>query len=235
MKILSIGNSFSQDAQRYLNRIAQANEKELKNVNLCIGGCTLRRHFINMQDNVEDYMFELNGEISNIYVSLSEAVMSDDWDIITVQQASHESYDETTYTPFIEELCSYLRIRRPNAKIYIHQTWGYPEHKERLEITGFATTKDMFDAVQNAYNKAYKAINADGMIRSGEAMLEAYNKSPMTLHRDAFHASYGFGRYLLANVWYKELFGEVPKVHLSKLDEDMTSEELDVVKSIIEK
>ena len=48
MKLLSIGNSFSQDAQRYLHRIAAAAGESLKCVNLYIGGCSLRTHYFNI-------------------------------------------------------------------------------------------------------------------------------------------------------------------------------------------
>ena len=37
MKILSIGNSFSQDAQRYLHALAKADGENFKTVNLYIG------------------------------------------------------------------------------------------------------------------------------------------------------------------------------------------------------
>ncbi len=45
MKVLAIGNSFSQDATRYLRKIAQASGEDMKVVNLYIGGCPLSRHF----------------------------------------------------------------------------------------------------------------------------------------------------------------------------------------------
>lgn len=48
MKILSIGNSFSQDAQRYLHRLAKHEGVQLKTVNLYIGGCSLQRHYENI-------------------------------------------------------------------------------------------------------------------------------------------------------------------------------------------
>ena len=44
MNILSIGNSFSQDAQRYLHQIATAGGEELNVFNLYIGGSTLSMH-----------------------------------------------------------------------------------------------------------------------------------------------------------------------------------------------
>ena len=48
LKILSIGNSFSDDAQRYLYQIARAGHQEMKVVNAYIGGCSLHRHYTNM-------------------------------------------------------------------------------------------------------------------------------------------------------------------------------------------
>ncbi|MGN1128615.1 MAG: DUF4886 domain-containing protein, partial [Candidatus Flemingiibacterium sp.] len=44
LKVLSIGNSFSQDAQRWLHDIAAADGVELLAKNLYIGGCSLERH-----------------------------------------------------------------------------------------------------------------------------------------------------------------------------------------------
>ena len=39
MNILSIGNSFSQDAQKWLHKLAAGNGVEMDTVNLYIGGC----------------------------------------------------------------------------------------------------------------------------------------------------------------------------------------------------
>ena len=59
MKILSIGSSFSQDAQRYLHRIATANAQDLKCVNLYIGGCSLRTHYLNILDRRKSVQFRV--------------------------------------------------------------------------------------------------------------------------------------------------------------------------------
>ena len=44
MKVLAIGNSFSEDATRYLHDIAKADGVALEVANLYIGGCPLDRH-----------------------------------------------------------------------------------------------------------------------------------------------------------------------------------------------
>ena len=49
MKVLSVGNSFSVDCQRYVREIAAGNGKEITLGNLYIGGCSLERHCENME------------------------------------------------------------------------------------------------------------------------------------------------------------------------------------------
>ena len=49
MKVLAIGNSFSQDATHYLHKIAASDGVEMKVVNLYIGGCSLEQHWKNIQ------------------------------------------------------------------------------------------------------------------------------------------------------------------------------------------
>ena len=59
MNVLSIGNSFSQDAHRYLHAIAKADGVELHTFNLYIGGCSLSRHYRNMLSRERAYTLGL--------------------------------------------------------------------------------------------------------------------------------------------------------------------------------
>ena len=61
MNILAIGNSFSQDATRYLHEIMQAGGVPGRVVNLYIGGCSLERHWRNIENEAKDYEYQLNG------------------------------------------------------------------------------------------------------------------------------------------------------------------------------
>ena len=56
MNILSIGNSFSKDAQRYLHQIAKADGVAIHSVNLYIGGCPLSKHYRNMHSEKQEYL-----------------------------------------------------------------------------------------------------------------------------------------------------------------------------------
>ena len=127
MNILSIGNSFSQDAQRYLHQIAKADGKVLKCYNLYIGGCPLSRHYRNMLSEQQEYTLEMNGVSTGFHVSLKEALLNRNWDIITVQQVSQQSPNYDTYQPYLDGLVEYVRLLVPKAKIAIHQTWAYEQ------------------------------------------------------------------------------------------------------------
>ena len=84
MNILSIGNSFSEDATRYLHRIAKRGEAEINNVNLYIGGCSLERHARNMHSEKPSYEIQYNGENTGFYISLKDALLNRHWDYATL-------------------------------------------------------------------------------------------------------------------------------------------------------
>ncbi len=226
MKILSIGNSFSQDAQRYFAEIAKANGQEITAVNLYIGGCSLKRHYVNMLDDEKAYSFEFNGQSTGLMVSIKDALKSNSWDYITLQQVSHQSFREESYHPYIEELCEYIKLHCEHAEICIHQTWGYPAEYPRLQEMGYDTTAKMFEDVRAAYEEVAKKLEVTNIIRSGEAMLRAYEAKGAEVYRDSVHAGLGFGRYTLGLTWYRHFFGETEDFkHLTYLDEAVTEEE----------
>lgn len=208
IKVLAIGNSFSQDATRYLHKIAQAAGEEMTVMNLYIGGCPLWRHYKNICSDTPAYALEFNGENTGIEVSVRQALLAQEWDFVTMQQVSSSSFDYETYQPYLDALSDYVLTYAPKAKQVIHQTWAYENGSARLcEELGFRTDADMFEKVRASYAQAADDISADLIIPSGEAMLLAANQG-FSMHRDTFHASYGIGRYLLAAAWYEALTGK---------------------------
>ena len=230
MKILSIGNSFSDDAQHYLHSLAKHDGVQIKTVNLYIGGCTLRTHYLNMLDDAQRYPFWFNGETTGLSVSIRQALISDDWDIITLQQARHQSFDYATYTPYLEELAKYVKKYCPHAKLYIHETWGYENGSKRLESVRYESMSAMFADVKTSYQKAVQAISADGVLPSGTALMTAAENGLVHTHRDGLHLSYGAGRYLAALTWYKTLTGnDITNNDFNDFDEPVSDEERKIV------
>ena len=136
MNVLAIGNSFSEDATRYLHGIARADGETLNVVNLYIGGCTLEKHFRNMLSEAKAYELQYNGEKTGFYFSLKDALLNRRWDVITLQQGSPVSFNKESYSPYVNRLVEYVKASSPKAKIYIHETWAYENGSERLAKLG---------------------------------------------------------------------------------------------------
>lgn len=207
MKVLAIGNSFSQDATRYLHQIAKADQFDLKVVNLYIGGCSLERHYDNITGDKKEYSFEFNGESTGLKVSVREALESDGWDYVTMQQVSHLSIHYSTYQPYLNELSGYVKKYAPGAEQLMHQTWAYEQGSQKLcgEL-GYKDQKEMFEDLKNAYDKAASELGIK-IIPGGEVMQNLLNSGVKKIHRDTCHASLGLGRYALGAVWYECLTG----------------------------
>ena len=96
IKVLAIGNSFSQDAvEQYLYELAAAQGDSLIIGNAYIGGCSIDRHYDNLltgQGARYEYRKVVRGIRSNKKkVDLKTIIRDEQWDIITLQQASHYS------------------------------------------------------------------------------------------------------------------------------------------------
>ena len=233
MKILSIGNSFSQDAQRYIHRISAINEIPIKTVNLYIGGCSLRTHYFNMLENNKKYLFEFNGEGTGIYISIKEALMSDEWDIVTFQQASGYSYKWESYEPYLTELSAYVKKYAPQAKQVIHQTWAYSaSHIIDRGMSG--TRDDMFKGLTECYEKAAKAINAEKIIPSGVLVETLIKNGIDTPHRDGYHLTRGLSRLAASLLWYCFFTESDPNaVILPAPDEPVSEEEIKIIRKSV--
>ena len=212
MNVLCIGNSFSEDATRYLHGIARADGVELQVVNLYIGGCSLERHYRNMLSGERVYELQCNGHRTRFSVSLGEALLNREWDVITIQQASHYSFDFESYTPYISSLAEFVRKCAPKAKIYMHQTWAYEEGSERLaRVAGYGSSAGMLADIVSAY------AGVQG------------------LYHDTYHMSKGLGRYALGLLWYSVLCGaDVLDNSFCDTDTPLSDDEMLLVKKCVE-
>jgi hypothetical protein len=232
-KILLISNSFGEDATRYLYGISRAAGESVKVVTLYIGGCSLYRHYRNMLSEERAYEYIFNGMRTGLSVSLKEALLSDEWDLITLQQCSPKSGNEDSYFPFITELAAYVRKMAPAAKLYVHETWSYAEGSTRFGSTDFATRKEMIPAIKKAYKKAAEKIDADGIIPSLDAMNRLYAEIGDKAYRDGFHCSYGVGRYMLGGLFFAVIFEKYVTGNTYKdFDEPISEEELAIAQKI---
>ena len=212
IKILAIGNSFSQDATAYLHDIATAGNIETKIGNLCIGGCSLSKHMENAQSDAQSYGYEINGADMERKISIREALLEDDWDFVAMQQASHDSGLEDSYFPHITQLSDYVKQYAPNAKQFIHQTWAYEIDSPHPAFEQYQNDQlCMYAALKSAYEKAASAIGAD-IIPCGDVIQELRKQKPfdyanggISLCCDGFHMNKIYGRYAIAATWFERI------------------------------
>ena len=235
MNVLSIGNSFSEDAQRYLHQIAKVDNYILNAFNLFISGCSISLHYRNMLSEKKAYELQINGESTGFCVSLKEALLNRDWDVVTIQQASLKSAKYETYQPYLNVLVDYIRNFVPKAKVAIHQTRAYEQGSAMLNKNlGYKEHTEMFYDVKNAYQKALEDTKADLIIPSGEVFQKLIANGIEKVHRDTFHASYGLGRYTLALLWYRILTGkDIQYNSFNDFDEEISKREIDIAKQSV--
>ena len=236
MRILTIGNSFSEDATRYLAQIARTEGENFEVVNLMIGGCSLERHYRNMLDDKKDYFLMFNGVNTWFFMTLREALMSREWDVITIQQVSHLSFKKETYYPYITKLVDYIRSCQPKAKLYFQETWAYEDGSDRLlNMAGYNTHKAMLSDIQKTYKEVADAEKIDGIIPSGTLLGMMLDKGIKQVHRDTFHASLGLGRYALGLLWFRMLTGKsVAENGFCELDEPAAESDIAIAKACVD-
>ncbi|MBQ9860836.1 MAG: DUF4886 domain-containing protein [Clostridia bacterium] len=214
MKLLSIGNSFSVDAQRWLHTLAVENGIDLQTGNLYIGGCSLETHWKNIEANAADYVYYVNGEGEGRPMSIAEALALDTWDVVTLQQASHFSGEWQTYEPYLTDIANVVRTAQPQARLYFHQTWAYEVDSTHEGFVTYHNDQDeMFRRILDASAMAVKNIDAQ-VLPVGtvvQALREQlpefdYPNGGVSLNRDGFHLSLDYGRFAAAATWLYTLF-----------------------------
>ncbi len=213
MKILAIGNSFSQDATTYLHQIALSQGVELDVYNLYIGGCPLEKHCLNLETGEAAYEVQHNGVPTGQMTSIMEMLHWGQWDVIITQQASHDSGWIESYEPFLGILADTFRREVPGARLLLHETWAY-EHTSTH--SGFLrynrSQQEMYDRLRHCYytmadKYGFDIIPCGDLIQQARA-LPAFDTrhGGQTLCRDGFHMNL-YGRCLLALTWLKVLTG----------------------------
>ena len=212
IRILAVGNSFSQDALAYLHDIAQSGGINVLAANLYVGGCSLETHHANMLSQEKAYIFEINGISTGEIVSLDQALSYDKWDYLTFQQASHDSGLQETLFPYLSDLISYTDVSSPGSEKLIHQTWAYEPDSDHDAFKRYGNDQfRMYYALMHAYSVAADKVGLR-IIPSGEVIqtLRSLNEfdhyhGGSSLCRDGYHLDLIYGRYAVSAAWYEIL------------------------------
>lgn len=235
MKILSIGNSFSQDAQKWLHGICKTAGHDVTCINLYIGGCSLEHHWERYLDDEPEYRYEING-VDKKEITLKEALSADKYDIVTLQQVSHLSAKKETYVPFLEDLYKEVKKFQPDAVIYIHHIWAYQDGHES-DFDG--SSERMYEGVNEGYKFAGELVNCP-LIMVGPFIQylrrnvpEFNSETGINITRDGAHLSYTYGRFAAGLIWFATLVGgDIDKVDLIPLEIDGVPADKQIIEKI---
>lgn len=215
IKILAIGNSFSEDAiENYLYELGKADDVTLVIGNMYIGGCSLETHWNNANNNNAAYEYRkiVNGVKTNTAsTKLETAIADENWDYITFQQVSQNSGMFSTYSPFLTNLLAYVKTKatNPNVKYAMHMTWAYQQNSTHSGFANYNRDQTtMYNAILDAVGRTATAENISIIIPSGTAIQNARTSFiGDNLCRDGYHLDYTIGRYTAACTWYEKITG----------------------------
>ena len=217
VRILAIGNSFSQDAiEQNLHELGRADGLTLIIGNAYIGGCSLERHVKNSRTDAAAYAYRkisadgVKTEQKN--AKLSDILANEQWDYVSFQQASPMSGQYSTYENFLPELYEYVKARVPSdVKYVMHQTWAYAQDSGHSGFANYGNDQmKMYTSIVDAYARAAKLIGIKIIVPSGTAVQNARTSFiGDRMNRDGYHLDLLWGRYTAACAWYEKLFGNV--------------------------
>lgn len=216
LKILAIGNSFSEDAlEDHLYDLAKAEGIKIVIGNLYIGGAPLDLHWSNAQKNAAVYDYRKIGEdgikSSTPNTSIAMGVADENWDYISFQQVSGNSGRYETFVKPLPALFGYVQERstNPQVKYVLHQTWAYAQTSTHPNFPNYGKDqKVMYQAIVDTYRKAQALVDIAYVIPCGTAIQNG--RSSLigdNFTRDGYHLDRGIGRYTAACTWFEMLTG----------------------------
>ncbi len=215
VKILALGNSFTDDSTEHLWNICKDGGAETVIVgNLYVGNCTLDKHWTYISGNQAKYIFRknVNGTIVNTKeYKIIDALKEEDWDYIVLHQTSGSAGFANTFTK-LDNIINFLNQNKtnPNAKIVWHMPWAYQSDSTHAEFAKYDSNQlKMYREIVSRVKEIILAKDTiSAVIPSGTAIQNlrtSWVGDKVT--RDGYHLNYGFGRYAAALAWYATITG----------------------------
>ncbi len=216
LRILAIGNSFSEDATRWIYDIAKsAGINQVVVGNLYIGGCSLNTHWYNASNNIAAYEYQKNTDgtwVKQSGKTMLEGLQDEYWDVITLQQASPNSGEASTYNSDLDNLITYINERKQNvnAKLAWHMTWAYQQDSTHGDFPRYNSDQmTMYNAIVNAVQTKIVPNSAFSYVIPVGTAIQNMRSSYIgdTLTRDGYHMSLNLGRYIAGLTWLTQITG----------------------------
>ena len=212
LRILAIGNSFSDDAvEETLWNLFQTVGIPVIIGNMSAPGSYLSHHWNRSQSGECTYRYYKQSRRRTVVrkeVSLLQGVTDEPWDFISLQQASDLSGMYDTYFPYLPDLMTWIG-ERSEAEIVFHQTWAYPANSTQEAFANYGNDQQaMYEAIMDAVKRAVEECDIRIVIPVGTAVQNARTILGDRLNRDGLHLELTYGRFLAACVWFEVFSGQ---------------------------
>ena len=215
IRVLAIGNSFSEDAvENNLHELGEAQGTCIIVGNMYIGGCPLQRHWDNAQNDRPAYRYrkvDADGKRQqHDNTRLSTALQDEHWDYVSLQQASGLSGQYATFEPYLRQLIAYVRQYAPKARLIWHQTWAYQHNSSHAAFPNYDCDQmTMYSHIVSAARQAMRDNGIRIVVPSGTAIQNARTTFiGDNMNRDGYHLQLQYGRYAAACAWVETLTGQ---------------------------
>lgn len=215
IRMLSIGNSYTDDANEYLWRVFNAVGYTTNIlVNHSIGGCTLQQHVTYHKTSQARYVFHKNTSGSWTTKSsqlLQYALDNEPYDYVVLHQLCTYSGVGSSYSPWLEQLIDIVRESCPQAKLIWYPSWAFQSDYSGSSFETYYNRDQMkmYNDVVDVTLNIVLPTRAFGDSIPADAAVQDLRTSYMgdTITRDGYHMSYNIGRYLIALLWVRQISG----------------------------
>lgn len=178
VRLMAIGNSFSWQGTTYLREMAKNGGHKLVWGHAQIGGASMDKHVAAARAHDADpkdprgkpYKISLPSGKTRME-SLQEVLQSQDWDYVTIQQASLQCADPLSYRPGAEQLLDYIHKYAPHARVVLHETWAYRDDDPLFDEE--TNQEEMYQHLHQIYANLQRELGAVRIIPTGTAFQNA--------------------------------------------------------------
>lgn len=217
LKVLCVGNSYSNDTFWMLRDIAESVGKRVTVGISHLSGGTLSQVYeaVNNDETVTTYnkFSPGNGHEANTNYSARDIITNEDWDFIFFQQASTSAMNYDSYQPHLTNLVDYVRdnATNPRVRLGMNMPWVRP-----ISNSTIGTPEKQIEVntdIINACQQAMLDTDLEIFIPTGVAVMNSRKNDYLAeigneLTRDGSHLDEGIGRYLAAMTVFNTLYGD---------------------------
>lgn len=209
LNILSLGNSFTEDALSYFRELRKSLGFKAGKINIYgiyIGNASLE-DYINVFESDEPVnngrLIQYEGNPERWKPVTLRDVLSRHWDIITLQQRPVMAGDYSTYEPYLSKLIEYIHTSCPNDKVKLgwELEWGTSPMNDNDPGRSHWEKKVNACKEMLANTPDISFVIPIGTSFQNARMLGINNERFLT--RDNFHVCHGVGRYSLTCSWWE--------------------------------